>query len=237
MNKYKGFLLATAGGVAAATAAQAADLPVKYQAVAPAPVTNWTGWYFGGNIGAAWQTVTTGYTYFDEGQASYTRPSFMGGLQGGYNWQSGMLVLGWEGDISWSSKPNGAEAVDVGKGNALQGHITWLATARARAGLASGNALVYATAGLAVGGTKNTWSPNGILACDPLLCAKSGSKTKFGYVVGGGLEYMLSRNWTVGAEMLYVDLGSNVIANSAGDKKAHFRNEAVIARIKANFLF
>ena len=54
---YKGFLLASAGGLAAASgSAQAADLPVKAAMAAPVAV-NWTGWYAGLHAGGAWQSI------------------------------------------------------------------------------------------------------------------------------------------------------------------------------------
>jgi outer membrane immunogenic protein len=33
------------------------------------------------------------------------------------------------------------------------------------------------------------------------------SETKVGWAAGGGLEYALSRNWSVKGEYLYIDLG------------------------------
>ena len=51
-------ILLTAIALAAfSTAAVAADMPVKAPAYsAPAPMFNWTGFYIGGNVGAAWET-------------------------------------------------------------------------------------------------------------------------------------------------------------------------------------
>ena len=49
-------------------------------------------------------------------------------------------------------------------------------------------------------GVKNTFDGGG-----PVY---SESKTKTGWVAGGGIEYILSHNWTVGAEGLFIDLGS-----------------------------
>ena len=59
MTRHKGYLLATASGVAAAAAsggAQAADMAMKAPPP-PAPVAapSWAGFYVGLNTGAAWQ--------------------------------------------------------------------------------------------------------------------------------------------------------------------------------------
>jgi outer membrane immunogenic protein len=236
MNASKGFLLATAGGVAAATGAQAADLPVRSAAPFETFAPNWSGWYFGGNIGGAWQTVNVGYNDFETNGGSFTRASFIGGLQLGQNWQSGNLVLGWEADISGLSKGPRAEAVDVGKGNALESHLKWLATFRARGGIATNNILIYVTGGLAVGSVKNAFSPAGLTTFP--ADTKAESKTKVGWTVGGGLEYMWTRNWTVALEGLYVSLPDSTVRSTGGDKGAsHFKNEAVIARLKVNYKF
>jgi outer membrane immunogenic protein len=240
MNVSKGFLLATAGGVAAATGAQAADLPMKSAGVAPMSVfaPNWSGWYVGGNIGGAWQSVHVGYNDFEDGGGNFTSPSFIGGLQIGQNWQSGNLVLGWEADISGLTKGPRVEANEIGKGNSLESHLKWLATFRARGGIASDNILIYVTGGLAVGSVKNTYAPNGLAASSLASeVVKSATKTQVGWTVGGGLEYMWTRNWTIGIEGLYVSLPSYTARTVDGDKKAHFKNDAVIARLKMNYKF
>lgn len=250
--KYKGFLLATASGAAAVSGAQAADLPVKAPKVVPPPVPipTWTGWYVGLHAGAAWQRAGADYSgrISETSNAaelapivhSNTKTGFIGGGQIGYNWQLGTYVLGLEADGSGLSGTVNAPTIH-GKGNAFEGKIRWLSTFRARAGwLITSNALIYATGGLAVGGVKDTFVPNGFAACCTLP-TKSVSKTKAGWTVGGGLEYMLSPNWIVGVEGLYVDLGhtTGVDSNptSNGNKTSSFRNTAAIARAKLNYKF
>ena len=73
--------LMTAGLTASA---QAADIPygsrAPYTVNQPLNAYSWAGPYLGGNIGYAWGSV-------DNNPA---RPSgFVGGVQGGYNWQNG----------------------------------------------------------------------------------------------------------------------------------------------------
>jgi opacity protein-like surface antigen len=86
----------------AATAASAADIPRAPYYTAPAPIGaySWSGPYLGLNLGYQW-----GYTTNNP-----TRPSgTAGGIQAGYNWQSGQFVYGGEMDLNLSA----AEAVEI----------------------------------------------------------------------------------------------------------------------------
>src|SRR3978361_492956 len=74
--------------------AGAADLPygsrAPYTVNQPLNIYSWAGPYLGANLGYTWGSV-------DKNQ---TKPSgFAGGVQAGYNWQSGPWVFGVEGDI------------------------------------------------------------------------------------------------------------------------------------------
>jgi outer membrane immunogenic protein len=108
----KGHLLAGVAVVAlaAASPALAADLPLK--APAPAVVAwGWSGFCIGGHGGYGWghdaQTDPNdpffngkipgfaGFTGFDPKGA-------LGGVQAGFNWQSGAIVGGLEGDLSFT---------------------------------------------------------------------------------------------------------------------------------------
>jgi outer membrane immunogenic protein len=235
--RKKGFLIATSAGFAAAAmpGAQAADMPTKAPRYIE-PAANWSGWYIGAHAGAAWQKtdVTTnssvydGYSYIPNPNASFSKSGFIGGGQIGYNWQHGNFVFGLEGDISGLS---GRASADVTGYDALtySSKIRWLSTVRGRFGLAVGDTMAYMTAGVAFGGVKNSVS---FTDC----CASySNSKTKTGWTVGGGVEHMLSRNWTVGLEGLFVDLGRSTV-DVDGDS-FQFANQAIIGRLKLNYKF
>jgi outer membrane immunogenic protein len=227
---YKGFLLATAGGIALAPVAQAADLPIKGAPyVMPPPLPTWQGWYVGLHAGAAWQDASNQFNaccgYGTTLDTDHT--SFIGGAQVGYNWQNGTWVYGLEADISGLSGTGSGTASVFGFGYAAENKINWLSTFRGRMGYAPNNWLFYVTGGLAVGGVKNTWtSPFG-------FGTKSESKTRVGWTVGGGIEYLINPNWTVAFEGLYVDLGSETV--SLGLKSTKFENTAAIFRVKANY--
>ena len=134
------------------------------------------------------------------------------GGQIGYNWQSAQWVFGLETDLQWTGQrgstsfcltaacPLGSFVVNADY------KLQWFGTARARAGwLVDPRVLLYVTGGAAYGQVKADYAA-GILGL-PLL-ASSVSTTRLGWTVGGGIEGMLSPNWTVKAEYLYVDLGT-----------------------------
>src|SRR5262249_52927275 len=85
----------------------AADLPVKAPPLL-APVFTWTGFYFGGNVGAVDEHAsgTSDFidtvfvpTFHDPRNASFSNTKIIGGIQGGYNWQlNPQWVAGVEAD-------------------------------------------------------------------------------------------------------------------------------------------
>jgi outer membrane immunogenic protein len=221
--KYKGFLLATAGGLAIVPGAQAADLLTKAP-VMPAP--SWTGWYIGANLGAAWQNMNNNSEKARLGHVDGS--TLIGGGQIGYNWQHGSSVFGIEGDISGLSDPSNSVA---GKSASTSTH--WLSTIRGRWGLAVTDTMVYATGGVAFGEVENTIASNG-----GFVPNKSVTKTKVGWTVGGGVEHMWDAHWTIGLEGLFVDLGkSSVTPGTFTTKTTTFSNQLVIGRVKLNYKF
>jgi outer membrane immunogenic protein len=152
--------------------------------------------------------------------------NFTGGVHAGYNWQSGAWVLGGEGDFSYFRIR--AERVGAGVypatgagGASLDGDnfavgtsvsTDWLATVRGRLGYAfAPNVMLYGTGGLAMSrvSVANAFADDHNHG-DPLggNGGAERSKVKFGWTVGGGLEWAVAPNWTVRTEYLYVDLGS-----------------------------
>src|SRR5688500_3230277 len=94
----KKLLLASVGLVAMATAALAADLPVKAPPMPyVAPLYNWTGFYLGAHLGWARvdldQTLLTVAAPFAAGTAlGRSDDGFLYGGQIGFNWQTGAWV-------------------------------------------------------------------------------------------------------------------------------------------------
>ncbi len=184
-------LLATSG------LGQAADLSRgdrTYSPVAQAtPIYNWTGLYLGANLGGDWVRDSATLGGFG-GDADGS--TVFGGLQIGYNFQTGPWVLGLETDVGYG---NSSKTIALGLLN-LKSEKTWAGTARARAGYAFDNILVYGTGGLAWANFKSRLDDN-------LGNSSSREKTRIGWTVGGGLEYGMSRNVSIKGEYLYSDYG------------------------------
>jgi outer membrane immunogenic protein len=254
--KSRGYLLATASSVAAAAAAatggaQAADLARK--APPPVPVVappSWTGFYVGVHAGANWQLATAEYSGTSHtGSNGASLPGgntvgFIGGGQIGYNWQfAPQWVVGVEGTISGlTGEATAKPEFNTNKGNGFSSKIEWLATVRGRIGwLMDPDTLLYGTGGVAWGGVKNSANPNGFGAIGGAFTTKSNSTTRTGWVAGGGIEHILGgawSHWTLGVEVLYVDLGSST-GNTAAEpgKSTTFHNKAAIGQLKLNYKF
>jgi outer membrane immunogenic protein len=235
----KGYLLATASGVAAAAAgsAHAADmgLPAKAPVPLPPPAV-WAGWYIGVNAGTHWQLATNQNGYAGGSSASTgvtdTKSGFIGGGQIGYNWQSGNFVYGLEGDFDGLTGTASTTNFGSPNGKFFTNKIRWLSTLRTRTGLALGETMVYMTGGLAIGGVKNSWN------APPSFDPKSVSQTRVGWTAGGGIEHMLTPNWVIGTEVLFVDLGhstANSTTNLNGNHIATFSNQDVISRLRLSY--
>ena len=185
--------------------------PVKAPVVAIAPAYSWTGFYLGANAGGAWGDFDTWQGKYSDGfleeEDSWSRSAsgFIAGGQIGYNYQFlNNVVLGIEADIEWSdidatrSGSDGFEDRHFSYGS----EVEWFGTLRARLGYAFDTLLVYGTGGAAFGKVKmfdNNWTSPGDY---------SYSDTRWGWTVGGGVEWAFAQNWSVKAEYLYVDLGT-----------------------------
>jgi outer membrane immunogenic protein len=130
------------------------------------------------------------------------------GGHSGYNVQCGRVLFGIESDFNWFdadtfSNPCGGVC---GGGPSWKSELNWFGTLRGRLGLVhNDNFLVFATAGLAYADIDHTFK-------DPTapagLFSKSDSDTQFGWTAGGGIEFMRDSQWSLRADALYVDLGS-----------------------------
>jgi outer membrane immunogenic protein len=189
-------------------AASAADMTPVYSKVPAAPFT-WTGVYFGGNAGYGAQTDNDAITLASPSVTGIDMKQSGGfvGIQMGYNYQMGMLVLGLEGDVQAANLEKSSSQTIDKAGDALQAssNIGDWGTIRGRIGAAFDHLLVYGTGGAALGSPSNTLQVNFANGNQSFL---QNDGTQFGYVVGAGLEYAVDKRWTMKLEYQYVNLGS-----------------------------
>jgi outer membrane immunogenic protein len=169
---------------------------------------NWNGYYVGGNLGAG--VGRTSFTAVTPGLS--TSPSdeirgFVGGGQGGFNWQFGPWVAGVEADLQFSHQQNGVTVSGLQFANTL----TYFSTLRGRVGYAMDEWLLYATAGGGYGGDQDTYS-------FPILGGFTDSNAFPLWVVGAGVETQIWERWTGRIEYLYLQSGSisNTLAIPGG---------------------
>jgi outer membrane immunogenic protein len=206
MRKFAWLWLAAA---ALASPAYAADMPTKapvYKAPPPV-VVSWTGFYVGLQAGYGWENDPT-YNYLPAvGSVSFKTDGFVGGGTVGYNWQTGPLVLGVEGDLSFADVKGSVLAAPVTPPCYIEGctaKLDWFGTGRLRVGYAVGDLLPYITGGAAVGKIKGSVD---LGACGFVgVCAFD--ETRWGWTGGGGSEYRFAGNWSAKVEYLFMNLGT-----------------------------
>src|SRR5882757_5650346 len=147
----KRLLLATAAlSALVVVPAMSADLSVKapvYKAAPPVYAYNWTGCYVGGNVGGLW--ARKDWTVTGTGQAigSHDADSWLGGVQGGCNYQfAGGWVVGIQGDYDWTDA-KGSSADLIANGFSEQSKIRSLASVTGRVGYAWDRFLGYVKGG------------------------------------------------------------------------------------------
>ena len=219
MKKHTVFTLAVLASLCGVGVANAADLqraPVYTKAPPPmAPAFTWTGFYIGLNAGGKWanvdQDITSGGTAFTLNGNNAS--SWIAGGQIGYNWQFNQIVLGIEGDID---AHDFSRSVVVGTaigpfipGDAFTVESHWQASLRGRVGYAIDRVLLYATGGVAWTQRKATVSLVGIGTA-------TNDDTVTGGTVGGGIEYAIWNNVSIGVEGRWSFYGDQTISGTIG---------------------
>jgi outer membrane immunogenic protein len=187
--------------IVASSSVMAADVAVPVYKAAPAPVAlpvNWTGFYVGVHLGGAWGTKEMTDPFFGKSLANASVNGFLGGGQIGYNYQTGWVVLGVEGDLS-AADITGSGPFEGGP-DTFTSKTDWLATVTGRIGGTVDHALLYVKGGAA-------WAHDKY-SIDFFPGSASGSETRFGWVFGGGVEYAFTPKWSGKIEYNYMDFGN-----------------------------
>ena len=217
----KKLLLSTTALVVLASPALAADLAARPYTKAPPPVMaaiyDWSGFYIGVNGGGGW-THNTWDVVGGGREGSHDSSGGTIGGQVGYRWQMGQFVFGVEAQGNWADFSGDNQSALFGTRNRTKTDAFGLFTGQV--GYAFNNVLVYAKGGAAI--TSNTYT---ITNAATGAFLGSNDNTRWGGVVGAGLEYGFAPNWSLGVEYdhLFMDrqtvsfgaLGSDSIKQDA----------------------
>jgi outer membrane immunogenic protein len=239
--------------------------PASAQAPAPPGVFKWTGFYVGANLGGTRTTASNSLSVQNDSPGYFFPPAIpgveasgssdldnggvIGGVQGGYNFQIGKLVLGFEVDFNWlemSSRRGGTFRYTTNNSPyTLTTNETtdWLLTARPRVGWALDRWLPYLTVGFAATHsnfhqtfTESPFTPNPGDVSD--------TRMNLGWTVGTGVEVQVGAGFTLKGEYLFAQLdGSTSVGQlNALGRGATFSNslshrDIHIIRVGLNYLF
>jgi outer membrane immunogenic protein len=152
-----------------------------------------------------------------------------GGIQTGYNFQSGNIVYGVEAEGTLTSsggkKSTTSLKAEQGPRGALKGRL----------GYSFGQTLVYGTAGVAVTQTRYSSPASAATLGNPATAAGKRSITSVGPVVGIGVEHMLTEQLSLKGEVDYAAFGRQKLTLPAG--RTSVDNGQLTAKVGLNYRF
>ncbi len=156
----------------------------------------WTGLYVGAHGGHGWN-----------GSSGVDLSGWAGGVHAGYNLQLGSIVLGVEGDYTWSNLDGSSQLANL----PLDGAVDSLWSIRGRLGYSFANSvMIYGTAGYGGFDTSVRTLVSGI--------SLTGSTSVSSVVVGAGAELLLTRSIMLRLEGLrYIGDGNSWTTGGDGD--------------------
>ena len=202
----KKVLLSTVALIAFAAPAAAADLAARpYVKAPPTPIAvvyDWSGFYIGANGG--WGSSRKCWDLRADVIGPFVPPVAEGchdatggtaGGQIGYRWQASSWVFGLEAQGNWADfRGSNVSLADPTLRN--DSRIDAFGLFTGQVGWAANNVLFYIKGGAAV--TADRFRrfdvPSGVLV------ATTGDDTRWGAVVGAGLEFGFAPNWSAGVE-------------------------------------
>jgi outer membrane immunogenic protein len=205
---------ATAGLVLTGTSTFAADLGPPPPP--PPPVFTWTGFELGVQVGGgAGRTSvhvdgdpTLVFPAFPSSD-SYGSSGVFGGIHVGFNYQfASPIVAGVQLEYNFAGITGTASAPPL---NYLETSIRQFGSADGRLGVAFDRLLIYAIGGFAYADIRSQIQLDGLAP----RVIDFFSVNRYGWDVGGGLEYNFYGNWTARAEYRYYDWGTRGF-NTAG---------------------
>jgi outer membrane immunogenic protein len=209
----------------AGAAATAADVGVSVSPAGPPPpwprTWDWNGFYGGINVGFSFGHDTDVWnfpTVAVSGTNSKNVTGPLGGIQAGWNWHIAFFLVGIEADIDGAGQRgkqtfNSPFTVGPTTGTISvpdTDKINWIGTIRGRAGFTFDRVLIFGTGGLMwAAGTEDidaTATSGGSTV--PFANPTHFTHSMIGWTAGGGAELAIANNWSVKAEYLFADLGT-----------------------------
>jgi len=180
--------------------ASAADLAARPYTKAPMiadVMYNWSGFYVGVNGGwgssrKRWDEVSLG-TAVSLGSHDATGGTVGGQI--GYRWQAAQWVFGVEAQGNWADF-NGRNAIPALPAVTNDTRVDAFGTFTGQVGYAANNVLFYLKGGAAV--TSDRYRM--LLSGTGIQVANTVNETRWGGVIGAGLEYGFAPNWSAGIE-------------------------------------
>jgi outer membrane immunogenic protein len=206
-----GLLLMTWGTAASADLPRLSRPSAVRVPAATSLYMGWSGFYFGvnagGGIGNSKSDFSVGGPLFASVNNAFS--GAVGGGQAGFNWQSGLTVIGLETDLQASgirgslSTPCIPGICGLPLTATYNDKVPWFGTVRGRLGAAASSWLMYVTGGYAYARIET----DALAAAGMAAAAFSLHDTKSGWTAGGGIEVALAPGWSAKLEYLYLDFG------------------------------
>ena len=208
---------ATAFTVASAATVLAADITRPVYKAPPAPALySWTGFYLGIHGGGArfdkdWFYPCTAtnllipFATCNQAQGGHSGTSWLAGGQVGFNYQVGQWVWGIEAEFS-ATRLKG-DSVDLAfPSDVIHSRTNFIGTVAPRVGVAWDRALLYAK-----GGAAWVHDDHSLSIATSGLTTFTADETRWGWMVGAGIEYAFAQNWSAKVEYNYMDFGTERI--------------------------
>jgi outer membrane immunogenic protein len=187
---------------------------------------DWSGAYAGVHLGYGW-----GDSRFTDAEYNGFPPffptviwdvgsdGFLGGIQAGYNVQTGSVVLSVEGELGYLGLKGGklqpgTDPFDVPYDASGTIDKDWYGGISARLGYAWERTLFYLEGGAVYSAANLGFIDTCVTAPCGDTMIEAYKSAGWGYQLGGGVEYAVARNWTIKAEYVYFDFGSHMITGT-----------------------
>lgn len=140
--------------------------------------------------------------------ADHSTNGFLAGGTVGGRWQTGYIVLGVEGELSWANL-NDSSPSTAFAGLTNRTDVDWIGSVTGNFGIQTGRVHAYLEGGVAFSGDEYSVVDTNGVAPDQ---TDSVSDTRNGFLIGVGFEYLLDGGWSGRVEYNYMNFGANEYA-------------------------